>query len=112
MNATRARLRGHSAGLRPRNSRGAGAGRRARLEVVVFLVFLLLVVVFLIQIVLFFLVFGFFFLFVALEWPVFRIVIVNAADRFFFPRLRAVVRAAEFALRVGAFAFHFAILTS
>src|SRR2546422_4497 len=113
MNATRARLRGHSAGLRPRNRRGAGAGSRARLEVVFFLVFLLLlVVVFLLQIVLVFLFFEFLFLFLALEGFIFRIVIVHAADRFLFPHLRAVLRAAEFALRVGASAFHFAILTS
>src|SRR5690349_19025210 len=96
MNATRARLSGHSAGLRPRNKSGVGAEirARARLEVVVFflLVFLLvIVVVVLVEIFVFLLVLelvvllrveGFFFIVV---------VTVRAADRVLFPLLRAVI---------------------
>src|SRR2546428_557543 len=113
MNATRARLRGHSAGLSPRNRRGVGVCRGARLEVVVFLLFLLLVIlvfVVFVEIVFVFLVLEFFLF--ALERYVRRISIMHASDRILIPLLHAVLSVgAGIALSLETCASHFDILT-
>src|SRR3954470_15078334 len=117
MKATRARLSGHSAGLRPRNRSGLGAAivARARLEVVVRLLLLVYVVVIVVEVV------GVILVFLVLEFVVvlgverffFLVVTVGAANRIRFPLHRAVVRgAAVLATRVQAIGFHWSSLTS